>query len=417
MEADISRFLFFVSCLILTAIPSISFPFIKESDLRLETGVAGISLEEQEHRLRENHFGEEWREGVNFQTALWSRFSLGERLDLVLEPVLITPRDGRDVYFRRGYLRLTLFNAELTVGRDALWWGPGRHGALLVSNNAFPFDLLRLRTASSFSLPGPFARLGRFEIDGFLTRLEQNRDFPRPKLFGLRLVYHPRNEIAIGASRTTLFGGEGRPGLTLRDFGRLYFSRPNRSEKFEVNELLSLDLQIEIPIDRIWPGHSVALYGEYGGEDESNFLPTKIGILGGLEWRYDRHRFIIEYADNHVPGFPDVWYHHAHYTAGHTYRGEMIGHHMGSDADDLYFRLSSPLGPKWTGGLDLERERRRLSDPAPERMLRGGADLTYSPSARQTYLFRLIYEKIVRPELSTGDAKNLSAVLLSSWEF
>ncbi|MBI3804146.1 MAG: hypothetical protein HY282_10340 [Nitrospirae bacterium] len=376
-----------------------------------------VSLEKQEHRLRENHFGEEWHDGLNVETSLWSRLSFGDHLSLVAEPVFVTPRKGSDLYIRQGYLRLVLSNIALKVGRDSLWWGPGRHGALLLSNNAFPFDLVQVGTASPFSLPGFLSQLGRFEFDGFLTRLEAHRDFPHARLAGLRLVYHPREEIAIGFSRITMFGGDGRPGLTLVDFGRLYLNKPNESGKFEVNELAGIDLRLRPPIDRFLPGHFIELYGEYGGEDESNFIPTKRGILAGLEWRYQARRLILEYASNHDPGFPDVWYHHSTYTSGYTFHGQIIGHHMGSDADDFYFRLASPLIERWSGGVDFERERHHLSNPVPETMFRGGGDLTFFQHADLSYLFRVEYERIENLNLQSENARNMYGIVSAVWTF
>lgn len=388
-----------------------------ESDSRFETSIGGVALEREERRLRENHFGEEWRDGINFQAALWRRLSFGERLTLVIEPVLITPRDGQDVYFRRGSLRLVLFNIALKVGRDSLWWGPGRHGALLLSNNAFPFDMIHVGTNSPFHLPGLLARLGRFEVEGFLTRLEENRDFPHARLFGLRLVYQPLEEITFGISRITMFGGEGRPDLSLIDFGKLYFSTANRTGKFEVNELAGVDLRLDLPIGRILPGHAAELYGEYGGEDEAGFLPSKSALLVGLEWRHEGLRVKVEHANNHVRNAPDVWYHHSIYQSGYTYRGNIIGHHMGSDAEDLYLRMDLPFLERWTGGVDLEGENRHLSSPVQEEIRRLGGDVTYSDGTGPSYSGRLLYEQIRNLNLSSQNERNLYGVLTATWLF
>lgn len=376
-----------------------------------------VSLGREEHRLRENYFGEAWQDGINFQAALWSRLSFGERLSLVIEPVLVTPREGRDVYFRRGFLRLVLLNTELKVGRDSLWWGPGRHGALLVSNNAFPFDMIQLGSAAPFYLPGFLSRIGTFEIKGFLTELEENRDFPHVRLFGLRLVYHPLDEITIGFSRVTMFGGEGRPGLTLIDFGKLYFNNPNMTGKFEVNELAGLDLRLLPPIRKILPGHKMELYGEYGGEDEAGLRPGKRAILVGLEWTFEDLRLIVEHANTHVPGFPNVWYHHTLYTSGYTYRGNIIGHHMGGEAKDFYLRMERPFMEQWAVGVDVERENHHLSSPNQEEIRRWGGDATYSEKIGSSYSARLIYEQIRNLNLLSENERNIYAILTMSWQF
>lgn len=389
--------------------------FEVENSLNMEFSWA--DLEKEESRLRENHWGDQVFDGPNFQTSLYSRLSIGDSLSVVLMPTQVTPREGRDVFFRKGYLRLEFWNVALKIGRDSLWWGPGRHGALLVSNNAFPFDLIHVGSASSFSLPGFLEWLGKFEVEGFLTRLEENRDFSNVRLFGLRLVYQPREEIIIGVSRMTMFGGEGRPDLSLVDFGRLYFSDPNRSGKFEVNELGGVDVRLLLPISRILPGHVLELYGEYGGEDEAGFRPSKPALLTGLEWMYEGRRVLVEYANNHVSDSPNVWYNHSLYTSGYTYRGNIIGHHMGSDARDLYIRGEMPFWEQWTGGVDYEQQDRHLSSSVQEERRRWGGDVAYSKKTGNAYSVRLIYEEIENLNLITVNEQNVYGILMAAWQF
>lgn len=383
----------------------------------LNVEFAWVDLEKEESRLRENHWGDQIFDGFNLQTSLYSKLSVGDAFSAVLMPVQVTPREGRDLFFRKAYLRFELGNVAIKIGRDSLWWGPGRHGALLLSNNAFPFDLVQIGTAAPFSLPGFLAPLGRFEIEGFLTRLEEHRDFPHPRLLGLRFVYRPREDLMIGFSRVTMFGGEGRPGLTLVDFVGRYFSKPNEAGKFEVNEVAGFDLRWRPPLGQILPGHVVELYGEYGGEDEARFRPTKPAFLGGVEWVHERKRLIIEYANNHVGGFADVWYTHTLYTSGYTYRGDIIGHHMGSDAKDLYIRTELPLSMRWVAGVDFELERRHLSSPIQERMRRWGGDLTYLSGTGTAYSARLIDEQIENLNLLPVNETNLYGILTAAWNF
>lgn len=407
-------------CLITIFLFAVSFPsdtkaFEVENTLTAEFSWA--DLEKEESRLRENHWGDLIFDGPNLQTSLYSRYSIGDSFSAVLMPVQVSPREGRDLFLRKGYLRFEFWNVALKIGRDSLWWGPGRHGALLVSNNAFPFDLIHVGSAAPFSLPGFLARLGRFEVESFLTRLEENRDFSNVRLLGLRLVYHPREEIIIGVSRITMFGGEGRPDLSPVDFGRLYFSDPNRSGKYEVNELGGVDVRLLLPIGEILPGQALELYGEYGGEDEAGFRPSKPALLMGLEWLYEGRRVLIEYATNHVSGFPDVWYNHSIYTSGYTYRGNIIGHHMGSDAKDLYLRAEGPLWDQWVGGVDYEQQNRRLSSPVQEKIRRWGGDAVYSEKTGFSYSVRLIYEEIENVNLLSLDEQNMYGILTAAWQF
>jgi hypothetical protein len=406
-----SRFDLIAILLLVVLFPSYSKALDIENSLNME--FSWVDLQREESRLRENRWGDQIFDGPNLQTSFYSRISVGDSLSIVLMPTQVSPRDGRDLFFRKGYLRFEFWNVALKIGRDSLWWGPGRHGALLVSNNAFPFDLIHVGSASPFFLPG-LAWLGQFEVEGFLTRLEENRDFSNVRLLGLRLVYHPREEITLGVSRMTMFGGEGRPDLSLIDFGRLYFSDPNRSGKFEVNELGGVDVRLRLPISE---GHALELYGEYGGEDEAGFRPSKPALLVGLEWVNGNRRVAVEYANNHVSDAPDVWYTHSLYTSGYTYRGNIIGHHMGSDAKDLYLRAELPLWDQWLGGIDFEQQNRHLSSPVQERIRRWGGDVVYSGGTGYWYSVRLIYERIENLNLLAVDAQNLYGIVMAAWTF
>ena len=63
-----------------------------------------------------------------------------------------------------------------------------------------------------------------------------------------------------------------------------------------------------------------------------------------------------EYARTHK-----AWYRHGVYTSGYTYKGVILDHHMGGDADDLYLRLSHWISKNLQVALDFDQERHGLS--------------------------------------------------------
>ena len=74
----------------------------------------------------------------------------------------------------------------------------------------------------------------------------------------------------------------------------------------------------------------------------------------------------IEFANNHVPGKPDVFYTHGIFKAGYTYRDRTIGHFMGTDSKDLFFRLTHYLTSDVILGLQYDRQTGNLSSsPQP----------------------------------------------------
>jgi len=385
----------------------------QEDAYRLETEVGWVDLGGPGERLRENHFGDRWKKRLNLQIALSSRTTMNEHVTFFLEPVVMNPRKGNDVFLRRGYVYLVYANTALKVGRESLWWGPGRHGSLILSNNAFPFDLIQLGSDLPFRLPGPLSDLGTFEVTGFLTELEGARkSVARPRVLGLRISYHPSKRITLSASRVTIFGGEGRPGVNLKDFLNIYFGVPNRGGEFEVNEIGGFDHRFHLPLNQ---GHHLALYAEAAGEDEAGYLPTNWAILTGIVWTFGEQMLMVEYADNNIDGDGRVWYVHPFYQ--YRYRGEIMGHHMGTDANDFFVRTSSPLSEKWFIGLDFEKERHGLSKPIKGKFTRWGGDIAYLHTPQPTYSFRYQFERIKNPDRPPNNGRNHYGIVSVVWRF
>ena len=67
----------------------------------------------------------------------------------------------------------------------------------------------------------------------------------------------------------------------------------------------------------------------------------------------------VEYAttarENRLPNAQ--WYRHHIYTTGYTYKGRVIGHHMGPDATDLFVRGQYHFSGGVTLGIEADVER------------------------------------------------------------
>ena len=62
------------------------------------------------------------------------------------------------------YVSYTFHNNQFSFGKQALWWGPGRGGPLLFSNNAEPITMLRYDRVSPIELPGFGRWLGPIRV-------------------------------------------------------------------------------------------------------------------------------------------------------------------------------------------------------------------------------------------------------------
>lgn len=299
------------------------------------------------HFLNLNNKGDVLVNGSNFRAGFSGSAGFGSHLGFFLNPEVRYPEgasgDGQEVVLVEGYGSLNLWNIELTAGRQALWWGPGVHGALLLSDNARPFDLIKLTNPQPFALPWIFRHIGLLKLTGFVTRLEESRDFANPYLAGLRLDWKPYPYVSIGLARTAVFGGAGRHV----DSGVIWdvITASNENVAGEPgNQLASFDAKVVLPFSF----QKVVIYGELGGEDEAGALPSRnahlLGVYlpgafgsGNLDLRF-------EYAETYISKYPGMWYNHHIYTTGYTYDGRVIGHHMGTDAKDLFVSASYGSG-------------------------------------------------------------------------
>jgi membrane-associated phospholipid phosphatase len=121
------------------------------------------------------------------------------------------------------YVGVNLESWELTFGKQSLWWGPGYGGAFLFSNNADPIYMLRASRVTPFTLPWLFRWMGPVKLDFFAGKLSGNEFPPRPLIHGEKISFKPTPDLEFGFSRTSEFGGVGRP-LTLGAVINSYFS-------------------------------------------------------------------------------------------------------------------------------------------------------------------------------------------------
>ncbi len=363
-------------------------------------------LENQPSRSRDNHEGEDYEEGNNFQARWRTWFAAGDHLGLSVQPEFFSSRNRTAVRLQEGVASLEAFDVRLEAGRESLWWGPGFHGSLLLSDNAPPFDLIK------FSTPRPFYLwprwLGRFKVSAFFTRLGENRDFPQTRLSGYRFEYAPASWLEFGTSRMTMWDGRGRDHLSFSDYLKVLFGKPNQSGRDEVNELASIDFRLSVRrLDRFYlPFPEIQFYGEWGGEDEAGYLPTKNAYLGGAFiprlFGDAATDFRVEVARNHVNGAANVWYNHGVFTDGYTFRGDVIGHHMGSDSEDATVRMTRRIDDAWKVGVQFDYEKHGLSNPVQVISKRPRIDLEWRPNESLTLTGSYEYERVDNPGAVTG---------------
>ncbi|MFZ6016340.1 MAG: capsule assembly Wzi family protein [Nitrospirota bacterium] len=314
-----------------------------------------------------NNDGDHYEKGSNLRSGFSSRAEL-EGLSFYLNPEFRYSESDRDLIARKIYGVLNFSGLELTMGRDSQWWGPGYHGAILLTNNPEPMTMLRLTNPHPVLLPWVFRYLGLFRFTIFAARLEKERDVPEPYLWGIRFNFKPHPYLEAGLQRTNLLGGKGRSeGLTT--WWRSFTGRGENEPGVEAgDQRAGFDLKLTLPFQ--W--QPLQLYTEAAGEDEAGGLPYKWAYLMGIYLprilNFEGVSFRAEYATTHVSGSPNVWYTHHIYKSGYTYKGRIIGHHMDTDSRDIFMEISYFI-PEKDGRISIsyDREEHNLSGAIREK--------------------------------------------------
>lgn len=354
--------------------------------------------EVQPVRPRENSGGEYYADGAHAQADVRGWVEVGDWAALTLQPRFISDpralgieptRNDEHAYVREGSLKLAAFNVALEVGRMSLWWGTGYRGSLLLSDHAFPLDMVRLGAEEPFRLPGVLQALGEWRIDTFLAQLESSPDFPRTRLFGLRIGALPVDWLELGLTRLTQFDWPGFnqkfPDAVLDS----YRSGANQPGNREVNEQVMLDFRARVarvPYLVPFPA-GMQVYGEIGSEDKwSKWRPSRGAFLAGVYvpqlFAGDSMDLRIEYADTDFTrrntGLSNVWYNNGTYTTGMRERGFPLGHWMGTDATDIFVRATRQMTARLQLGLHLDvAELGRGNAPVHETKREAALDLTW----------------------------------------
>ena len=176
-----------------------------------------------------------------------------------------------------------------SAGLRDRWLGPGRRGSLLLTNHALPAPMFSL---GGNGAPRKWANF-RGEVGvGWLNR--ERADVQHPGWLFVDARWIPLRGLEFGASRLSIFGGEGRPAPKL---GQLIL--PTDPHVYDdpdgllpdQDELAALDARWTLPLDR-WVGQAelryLELWWQYGAEDlmvvETAEFPTLVGWNSESIW-------------------------------------------------------------------------------------------------------------------------------------
>ncbi|MDI6703422.1 MAG: capsule assembly Wzi family protein [bacterium] len=346
-----------------------------------------------------NNDGITYKEDNNLIIDFYSRVELSNLLSFYYQPILTKNSEDTEIEIHKVYLKFMLGKFELQVGKDSNWWGQGYHGNLILTNNAEPLKFIKLSNPIPILLPWKFSYLGPFKSVFLISKLEKERAIPNPLLIGLRVNFKPYPLLELGTSGIIMAEGEGRPRLILEDIWDIIrIKHPYRGKEDVTNQIMVLDGRLRIPYLR-----NTEIYGEYGAEDTG----LKLFGLGDMAYLLGvyiprltddgKTKLRIEYADTIKREFGTGligWYSHGVYRSGYTYKGKILGHHMGGSSQDTYLQIQRYLKEGLVLTLEFDYEIRGVGEKMQEIHQQSGMHLSYDINDKLKIKGRYGYEDI-----------------------
>ena len=298
------------------------------------------------------HLYGQFEESFAFTTDMAYRFLYGDIFDDVFRDESKYRQLEGELKNRtavNSYLKFKMPWFEMQFGQDNLQWGPGYHGNLMVSPNPIAIDMLKFQTI--------FKTVSFTAFTGVLE--DRSEDINEKYISGHRIEGYFWDRFGFGMSEVVVYGNRFEPGylnpVNIYLINEQTISRADsRAPGSGDNVLASVDLRFR-PIDNF------EIYGEVlvdDGNPAASFYhwDTKFGILGGI---YLTDPFGLPDTDFHVEYTFINQYTYTHVNPVNVYKHftSVIGHHIGTDADNLWIELRRRFTDKLETvfGYELER--------------------------------------------------------------
>ena len=246
------------------------------------------------------------------------------------------------------YMKFNLPWFEVLLGKDNLHWGAGRRGALLMSENPLPMNMFKLT-----------AQYHPVKFQSFTSALDSNQH-GKKYISGHRLEIHLWEKLRLGMAETIVYG-ENFETVFLNPVQIYIVSELAKGSPYNV--LVSGDLDVRLL-------RNLELYGELLIDD---FRPFSFGLRSYKNWG---SKFGVLFGCYYVDPFflydTDVRIEYAfinQYTYTHwkpittyTHFNSIIGHQIGTDADDLWLNFRHWFSEHFALSLGYELERHGEGD-------------------------------------------------------
>jgi Capsule assembly protein Wzi len=231
---------------------------------------------------------------------------------------------------------------NISFGKESLWWGPGQDSAFAFSNNAEPFYMLNFDQSRPIVLPGILRHLGKIRTQFIFGELEGHQWPPRPLVNAQKVSFDLTDNLELGFTRSSFWGGVGHPDTLGSFFNTLFSTASTGSSAYGArtdpgDRHSGFDFRYRLPFLRRY----VTVYSDSYADDDPNPLanPKRAAWAPGiyvshlprltrLDLRLETYSTLL-YAQDHGGEFI---YFNNQYHDGYTNSGNLMGSWVGRDA-------------------------------------------------------------------------------------
>jgi hypothetical protein len=315
-------------------------------------------------------------------------------------------------------------DVQLSIGKQALWWGPGYDSPLSFGNNAEPTENFKASLIHPIRLPGVLRHLGEIRGEFVVGKLGGQMYTWRPWFNAQKLSFKLTDNLELGFTRWSLFWGAGHP-ITLDSLISNFTSTASlvgqTGAKDPGDRKGGFDFRYRVPGLRNW----LTLYADSYSDDDPSPLaaPRRAAIDPGIYLTHvpglPRLDFRVEAPSTELLGIDQggtFIYYNDQYHSGNTNYGHLLGNAVGRDGRAIEGWSRYWFSPR----TRVELGYRQLKGSA--KFLPGGStqsDATmrasFAASSNSYVDVMLQYERFWVPALG-GPRRNMSGWVQLRWE-
>ncbi len=253
----------------------------------------------------------------------------------------------------QAYLAFNLPYFKMLLGRERLAWGQKCTGQLILSENAFPLDMVEIQggwgVLQGSSFIAFLSSLESADSSGELTR--ENR-----YISGHRVSLNLFSKIQLGLSETVVYGGEDRQVEAYYLNPVLWYHGAQLNEKRDDNTFFAFDFNLR-------PKQDIVLYGEFLIDDlqiekksQGDKEPNELAYFGGLSI-FDLFSFRGTEINLEYTRINNWTYNQMKERNRYVNRRKLLGNPLGPDTDRISVSFSRWLRKGLKSMLSYQKTR------------------------------------------------------------